>query len=63
MLLGEGVYLTSIIKEGGPEGVVLRGRACLELSSSWITSEFKQQRISIGKEATRNSTATVKKII
>lgn len=37
-----------VYQEGGPEGVVLRGRACLELSSSWITSEFKQQRISIG---------------
>ena len=30
--------------------MVLRGRACMELSRNWIKTEYAEQRISIGKE-------------
>ena len=38
-----------VYQEGGAEGVAHRGRACLELSRSWLTAQYTTQKISLGK--------------
>ena len=38
-----------VYQEGGAEGVAHRGRACLELSRSWLTAQYTTQKISLGR--------------